>query len=169
MCSRARLCWSPMRVKRCCAPAMQPGFRQMRGTDIVCKTAPIRTRSCSRSARARPGPSAITPASTWSRRPAANPPPTRIATARLTKTSAAAALELGSPAQGVSGAARVGAGFERAALLVDQDPADGPGEPDPVGPALDLMAAARELGADFLREPALDIEPAGVVVVRRKG
>jgi uncharacterized cupin superfamily protein len=77
--------------------------------------------------------------------------------------------QTGSPAQGVSGAARVGAGFERAALLVDQDPADGPGEPDPVGPALDLMAAARELGADFLREPALDIEPAGVVVVRRKG
>src|SRR3954470_12220505 len=62
------------------------------------------------------------------------------------------------PAQGVAGAAGVGADLEGAALFVDQDPAPRAGEPDPVGPALDLMAAPREFGGYLLREAALDAE-----------
>ena len=55
----------------------------------------------------------------------------------------------------VGGAAGVGAGFDDAALLVDVDRADGAGEPDPVGPALDLVAAARQFGDDRLGERGL--------------
>src|SRR5947207_2732874 len=74
-----------------------------------------------------------------------------------------------SPPQGVSGAARVGAGFHDAAFGVGADRADCTGEPNPVGPALDLVAAPRQLGRDLLRVAAFEVEPARVVVVRRKG
>src|SRR5215472_8635101 len=50
----------------------------------------------------------------------------------------------GLPAERVGGAARVGAGFERAAGRVDEDRANRAGEPLEVTPALDLVAARRE-------------------------
>src|SRR5579862_300226 len=71
-------------------------------------------------------------------------------------------------AQRIGGAARVGAGLHNAALLVDIDRADRTGGPDPLRPALDLVATARQFGDHCLGNARLDRESPGIIVVGRE-
>src|SRR3981081_1297888 len=67
------------------------------------------------------------------------------------------------PPERIGGAARVGTGFEHPAAAIGVDRADGAGGPDPLGPALDLGPAARQLDDDRLGDAAFDGEPARVI------
>src|SRR4029077_4087358 len=90
------------------------------------------------------------------------------ATARPTPSRSAAEAKLRLPPQRVGGAARVGARFQRAAFLVDEDGADRTGQPREVRPPFDLMAATGKVAGNLVREPPFEIETARIVVVRRE-
>src|SRR5262249_43985060 len=73
------------------------------------------------------------------------------------------------PAHGIGLAPGVGPTVEHAGCLVDEEAADGAGPPYPLRPPVHFVSESREGIPSLLGNPALDIQPAGIVAVRLEG